>query len=663
MNYLITADSTIPGKSGGLVAPYRPDIDGLRAIAVLAVVLYHAGVQVVGGGFVGVDVFFVISGFLITSSILRRRAGGRFSILDFFDRRARRLAGAYLAVVACTWLLAFAIMMPEDYRAFVESVQASAYFAANHHFYDRVGYFDTAHITKPLLHLWSLAVEEQFYIVIAALFAIPFWATRTKRLAVLAILGCSLVASAMVVLINPEMAFFWLPFRAWELACGVAIGFHLESQPARSSKLWSSGGVVALSVLILCILGYRQSFLFPGLSAVPPVLAAMVIIICGVEGGSPVSRVLKWKPLALIGQRSYGIYLIHWPVIVLLNYYLDRPLHAPDVIAVILLTFALAELSWRFVEEPIRKRPPAFYRHETLVATLVAMAGLIGLTTIPVSKVPLVSAVLPEAADLARGRSDWSRNQIDCADRTIIQIEVGDFCRLGPVNGRKVLLWGDSHASAVLPVLELLADNLGLELHVLTHNGCPPMLNLETDKIWCHPTNDSIAALLATERYEVVVLAANWQSYGTSNVVTIAGQTLKARVDDMREALRQTLVTVRASGAAPLLVGQVPTYKVDVPAFLGKAAYYQPLDIVLGYNRQLPAPRLDPPYLIEILYSEKPVAIRPSETLCGPEKCEVSKGGRSMYKDGGHLSRFGSEILHQPVLDAFKKILNEAPLH
>ncbi len=635
---------------------HRPDIDGLRAIAVLAVVLYHAGVQVVGGGFIGVDVFFVISGFLITSSILQRQSRNAFSILGFFDRRARRLAGAYLAVVACTWLLAFVLMMPEDYRAFVQSVQASAYFAANHHFYDHVGYFDTAHITKPLLHLWSLAVEEQFYIVIAALFSIAVWGARTKRLAILVILGCSLAASAIVVLMDPEMAFFWLPFRAWELACGVAIGFYLHGQPAKSSIAWSGGGVVALGALILCIFAYRESFVFPGLSALPPVLAASVIIICGSQGGSSVSRLLSWKPLAVIGQRSYGIYLLHWPLIVLLTYYLDRPLHAPEVIAIMLLTLALAEVSWRFVEEPIRTRPSAFFRHETLAATLVALVGLIGLTTFPISKVPLVSVVMPEAAELARGRSDWSSNQKGCADRTISQIQSGDFCRLGDIGGRKVLLWGDSHASAILPVAETLADEFGLELHVLTHNGCPPMLKLETNKVWCHPTNDVIASLLETERYKVVIMAANWHSYGTSNVVSIGEQTLDARLDDMREALRQTLAKIRSSGATPLLVGQVPTYKVDVPAFLGRAAYYKQVDAVLGYNRRLPAPRLDPPYLNEILSSEKPIVIRPSESLCSSLRCEVSKDGRSMYKDGGHLSRFGSEILHQPMSDALKAI-------
>ncbi|OOO51949.1 hypothetical protein BS630_06080 [Rhizobium laguerreae] len=636
---------------------HRPDIDGLRAIAVLAVVLYHAGVHSVGGGFVGVDVFFVVSGFLITTSILRRLERAGFSTLDFFDRRARRLAGAYLIVIACTWLLSFVLMMPEDYRAFVESIQASAYFAANHHFYERLGYFDTAHITKPLLHLWSLAVEEQFYIGIAALFSIATFRTRTKKLSMLVIFGASLIASAVVVHMSREMAFFWLPFRAWELACGVAIGFYLHGRPAPSSMALSGGGLVALVVLLLCIIFYRESFLFPGLSALPPVLAAGVIIIAGSNHASRISQVLNWSPLTAIGRRSYGIYLIHWPLIVLLTYYLDRLLHPPEVLAVMLVTLALSELSWRLVEEPIRTRPSAFFRHETLAATVVALVGIISLTTLPFSRVPLVSAVRPEAAELARGRSDWSSNQIECVDRTISQIQSGDFCRLGKIDGRKALLWGDSHASAILPVAESLANKFALELHVLTHNGCPPMLKLETDKVFCRSTNDTIAELLEKERYEVVIMAANWQSYGTSNIVSIGGQALNARMDEMREALRQTLAAIRSSGATPLLVGQVPTYDVDVPAFLGRAAYYEPVDAVLGYHRQLPAPHLDPPYVNEVVASEKPRVIRPSESLCSSARCEVSQDGRSMYKDGGHLSRFGSNVLREPMSEALRDIL------
>jgi peptidoglycan/LPS O-acetylase OafA/YrhL len=652
-------DTTIASTS--TKASSRDDIDGLRAIAAFSVVAFHAGVPGFSGGFIGVDIFFVISGFLITSSIVRREQSGRFTALDFFERRARRLAGAFLVVVVLTWIAAWAMFMPPDYEAFLSSVRGSATLLANHHFYNTLGYFDPGHLTKPLLHVWSLAIEEQFYIAIAGVFFVA--ALKVWRLAiVVGLLVVSLIASAVTVMLQPDAAFYLLPFRAWELLAGVALA--LWSGRGRfvevNARAFALAAPAALLCLVAAIVLYDPALPFPGLGALPPVLLAVLLILSGERPENTTSRILAIRPMVLVGRRSYAIYLIHWPLIVFATYYLDRDLQAHEILGVLIATLVLAELSWHLVERPIERRKIAAFRAETLVASLLLLSCLYFATRLPITGEPLVANVDPAAVALASGRSDWTGAQTDCVDRMAERVAKSDVCRLGSIGGPRVLLWGDSHASAVLPAVEKAVMDLGLELDVITHNGCPPLPSISTARPTCRPVNDAVLDLLTRTTYRVVILAANWQAYGPSNEVTFAGATLSKDAPELTASLLRAIDAIRMDGAAPLVVGQVPVYERDVPTTLAKRSYYSGLDRFFGFDRETPQPTLESAYLDRAVIDRKLLELNPGETLCRLGNCSVRDGAHSLYTDRSHLSRHGAAELAPAMMAAIISALREA---
>lgn len=638
----------------------RGDIDGLRAIAAISVVAFHAGVPGFTGGFIGVDIFFVISGFLIATSVTRRQEAGRFTALDFFERRARRLAGAFLFVVALTWLAAWLIFMPPDYEAFLSSVRGSVTLLANHHFYDSLGYFDTGHLTKPLLHVWSLAIEEQFYLAAAALF---FISALKKQLfpAVLCLAVASLVASAIAVSAQPDAAFYLLPYRAWELLTGVALALWPERRKLSESysTVFNGAGAIALLSLLAVIALYDPAIPFPGLAALPPVVLTALLIIAGETRKSITFNLLALRPMAMIGRRSYGIYLIHWPLIVFLVYYLDRALRAAEIVGVLIATMALAELSWHFIEKPLERRTARFFRAETLAASLVVLACFFVATRLPTFLDPLVSAVSPGAVELAGGRSDWVGAQVDCADRLADKIAAGETCRLGVLGGPRVLLWGDSHASAVLPALEAIAAQLKLDLRVITHNGCPPLPSITTEKSTCQAVNDAVLKAVSEGQFQIVVLAANWQSYGASNPITIEGMPLPANAPQLTYSVTRAIAAIRTAGAIPVIIGQVPVFERDVPTALAKQMYFANIDRLLGLDRQMSPPAIEAAYLKLATEQAPAIYLQPSDALCPSGRCEVADGSRSLYTDRSHLSRLGSGRLAKRLQSALQQALTE----
>lgn len=641
-------------------AASRDDIDGLRAIAAISVVAFHAGVPGFTGGFIGVDIFFVISGFLIATSVIRRQQAGRFTALDFFERRARRLAGAFLAVVALTWLAAWSLFMPPDYEAFLRSVRGSVTLLANHHFHDTLGYFDTGHLTKPLLHVWSLAIEEQFYLAVAALFFVSVL-KRWLFPAVICLAVISLVASAITVPEQPDAAFYLLPYRAWELLTGVALAlWPTRRKLAESySTVFNVAGAIALLSLSAVIALYEPAIPFPGLAALPPVVLTGLLITAGETRNSMSFNILALRPMAMIGRRSYGIYLIHWPLIVFLVYYLDRDLQAAEIVGVLIATLALAELSWHWIEKPLERRTTRLFRAETLAASLFVLACFFVATKLPALREPLVSAVSPAAVELASGRSDWAGAQLDCVDRLVAKIATGETCRVGVAGGPSVLLWGDSHASAVLPALEATAAELQLDLHVITHNGCPPLPSIATEKSACRAVNDAVQKAVTERQFQIVVLAANWQSYGSSNPVTMDGMPLPADAPQLTYSLTQAIAAIRSAGAIPVIIGQVPVYQRDVPTALAKQTYFTNVDRLLDLDRQMSAPRIESAYLEQAIKQAPAIYLQPSDAMCSSGRCEVADGSRSLYTDRSHLSRHGAERLVDLMQSALQRALTE----
>jgi peptidoglycan/LPS O-acetylase OafA/YrhL len=353
---------------------YRPEIDGLRAVAVVPVILFHAGIDAFGGGFVGVDVFFVISGYLITSIILAEQQEGTFSLLSFYERRARRILPALFLVMAASSLMAWLLFYPSDLEAFSRSVIATALFSSNFLFWHETGYFDTAAELKPLLHTWSLAVEEQYYILFP-LFLMAMWRVAQSRTALaLLLLGvASLVLAEWGAHKHPEAAFFLLPFRLWELALGALAALYLSGrQPTFGLRLSQVGSGVGLALILWAVFRFDKNTPFPGFNALVPTVGAALIILFATPS-TLIGRLLSTRLLVGVGLISYSAYLWHQPLLAFSRY---KSLTEPPVWAVLgicSLTFFLAYLCWRFIELPLRRR-------ETYSRKAVFMMSATGIT-------------------------------------------------------------------------------------------------------------------------------------------------------------------------------------------------------------------------------------------------------------------------------------------
>lgn len=327
---------------------YRTDIDGLRAVAVLAVLFYHIGIWPFTGGFVGVDIFFVISGFLITKIIYDSETAGRFSYLDFYVRRVRRLLPALFVAIVATFAVGAWIFLPEDFARLAGSAASALVAASNIFFWYESGYFDVAAKLKPLLHTWSLAVEIQFYLFWPA-FIVFLVRRRAFAFGVVAVSILSLAAAVYVMSIAPTMVFYFTPFRIFEFAMG---GLVFAAPRIKARWLLETLFIAGIALILWCVFSFTDQTPFPGWTALPPCIGAALIVYAG---NAKASLVLRAAPVVWIGQISYSLYLVHWPIIVYSRYgALSDPTAAQDNI-LIALTFLLAAISYYAVESPLRK--------------------------------------------------------------------------------------------------------------------------------------------------------------------------------------------------------------------------------------------------------------------------------------------------------------------
>lgn len=336
---------------------YRPEIDGLRALAVVPVILFHAGFELFSGGYVGVDIFFVISGYLITTLLIADLDRGSFSLVDFYQRRARRILPALFLVILCCLPVAWVMLTPQAMEDFARSLVAAATFTSNILFWQQNGYFDSAAELKPLLHLWSLAVEEQYYILYPLLLMLIWRAGRWPLLVVLGVLAAaSLAMASWGAYHSPKAAFYLLPTRGWELLLGAFCAFYLHRQvPARQS--WHGlAGILGIAMILLSVFLYDASTPTPGLSILLPTLGAALIILF-TRQGSVAGALLSHRAMVGIGLISYSAYLWHQPLLAFAKIQLGS-VHLPMPYAAVLIvaTFVLAVLSWRLVEQPFRNK-------------------------------------------------------------------------------------------------------------------------------------------------------------------------------------------------------------------------------------------------------------------------------------------------------------------
>jgi len=497
---------------------YRPDIDGLRAVAVLSVIAYHAGNTLLTGGFVGVDIFFVISGFLITTIIAREIEAGTFSIARFYERRFRRILPALIVVMAATLLVGAVLLGPVTLMDLGKSAVATALFSSNILFFLQSGYFDGPAELKPLLHTWSLAIEEQYYIFFPLLLlAISRWNSGRYFRWLVALGALSFAACVVVTRHDPSAAFYLIPTRAWELFMGSLLALRavpeIKQQRLREALALSGALLIGYSIVY-----FSPKTPFPGAAAAIPTLGAALIIYAGIGGQSVIAWLLSRRPVVFVGLISYSLYLWHWPVLVYTRLYSITPAGPSVIAAMLVLIFALSVLTWNYVETPFREKRLLAQRRGLFAASGTALAGMLACGALLTGTRGLPQRFTTSSAEtLATSDPEWDHWSA-CEKRTDGDFDPGSLCDIGRPNGRpSFLVWGDSHAKSLASGVDLSANLRGLSGKFASRAACPPLLSIERpSRRSCDRFNsDVLKALAKNPQIGTVLLVARWSLSAT----------------------------------------------------------------------------------------------------------------------------------------------------
>ncbi|GCL66254.1 acyltransferase family protein [Pseudaquabacterium pictum] len=658
---------------------HRPEIDGLRAVAIVPVVLYHAGVPGFGGGYVGVDVFFVVSGFLITGILLRALQAGQFSLLLFYERRIRRLLPALVAVLVASTAAASWLLFPTELNGFGRSLAATALFLANVHFMRDAGYFAAPAESQPLLHMWSLAVEEQFYLLFPLVLAAGWRWFRPRLLAVMLVLAALSFAYALWLLAHkPDHAFYATPSRAWELLVGVALAMvTLHRRPRRVIGPRTASALTLLGLALICVpvATYSETTRFPGAMALPPVMGAALVLLAAPDSDRLISRLLTNAPVRLTGLMSYSLYLWHWPVIVFCKTLAIQPLTAGQTALMLAAVVALALCSWRFIEQPFRRGGSATGPGRVIVAGAAAMAVslLVGVGLARGDGFP--GRFQPEALALLRARTDLG-TAADCRPLAPPRRPVdGRLCKLGAEGGAlpSFVVWGDSHAETLFPAFNAAAAQAGASGVAFMRRGCPPLVGVRQlrDRLAdCPETAEAFFRYLADHPHvRQVVLVARWAVYAMGHrfrqepgpAVFIgdgfdAAPSTAGNRPVFERGLVRSLDRLAALGVQVTVVAQVPETEHLVPLALARAVALQRTVDLAPAQQDYQARQA----VVEALFQQhlppRQVAVlRPASVLCPADRCAVVIDGAPVYRDTNHLTRSGALALtsvFQPLFTA-----------
>lgn len=648
---------------------YRSDIDGLRALAVLPVLFYHAGFAFAPGGFVGVDVFFVISGYLITSLIHGEMVAGRFSLVRFYERRVRRLFPALCAVLVVCAAASAWLLLPQDLRYFGGSLTATTLFLSNVFFWLEAGYFDVVAERKPLLHTWSLAVEEQFYLLFPLFLLLVLRYFPRRILAVTAALTVlSLVASEWALRYTDSAAFYLAPFRAWELGMGALLALGAVPTP-RGARIAETAAWLGLACIGSAVVGFSWQTQFPGLSALLPCLGTALVVWAGSGAPTVATRLLSNRSLVFIGLISYSLYLWHWPLLVFARHYAIRELTVGERSVVLVLATLLAAVSWRFIEQPFRGSRSMFGRRQLFAGAAAAMGLLcvIGLACVASSGWP--QRFDARTLQLLAGADDRNLHPDRCSSLDASDLRAGKACRLGARKGEpSIIVWGDSHADTLMTAFDRLGAESGQTVLFLGKIGCAPLLDVERLDLpfGCRAYNDAAREVVAASGATRVVLVARWSHYTHAPTY---GHEERARVviaDD-----QSTYPTVGGNDAvlgrglertldflAPrrvFVVAPVPEIGYSVPQSLAQAHRLgRQMDIRPTLDQYRERQRDVTALLLDAERRHGFVLLDPAPLLCATGRCLVERDGHPLYFDDHHLSNQGAAALAPMLAPVFQ---------
>jgi peptidoglycan/LPS O-acetylase OafA/YrhL len=657
---------------------FRSDINGLRAWAVVAVIFYHFGIPGFSGGFVGVDVFFVISGFLMTGIVVTGLERGRFSLVDFYLARARRIMPALFVLCMVLLVLGWWALLPIDYAALGVHAVFSLVFLSNIKFWREAGYFDAASHEKWLLHTWSLAVEWQFYLLLPLLL-LAVWKWRPGRvplgMAMAAALLVSLALSVVATPLRPTAAFYLLPMRAWEMLAG-GLAWLLAHRCVLTGRQRTALETAGLAVVIGAMAGFDTASPWPGWRALVPVLGAVAVLLAA-------RSVSPWTGHAAaqwLGTRSYSLYLWHWPIMVALGY-LEWQAHPLAIAAGLALTLVLGDLSYRLVELPARLqlgRLRQGWGGVALLGTALAVAApVLGIRAeegVPGRSLPAIEVMSAESKNINLRRGECHADQGG---------SLSPSCMYGGSHLSAIII-GDSHADAVTTALAAAVPDPAGGIMQWTYGGCPALPGVSAAPAfkeaqatkgyacgqfmaWVTGQLDAVprnVPVVVVHRLSFYALGEPDATKDAVPLVFFSQLHASATPEFLREFADKVTGTAcqMAKDRIVYLVRPIPEMHVDVPKSMARALLFgqeKDISISLAAYHQRHA----------LVWAAQNAArdrcgvkiLDPLPYLCPEGRCQGARDGRPLYHDDDHLSEYGNKLLVPMFAEVFQSHGHGAP--
>jgi peptidoglycan/LPS O-acetylase OafA/YrhL len=649
------------------IKKYRNDIDGLRSIAILPVLFFHAGFTVFQGGFIGVDIFFVISGFLITNLLIDDiEKTGKLNIVGFYERRIRRITPILFFTLFVTLILAIFILKPVELIKFSKSANATILFFSNIFFWRESSYFDIANETKPLLHTWSLSIEEQFYLFFPLLLALLMkFKYKTRLISLIFIFSFSVVLAELLTSTKPVASFYLIPTRSFELLAGSisAILIMNKSFKARIFNLNTTQLNALCIIAFLCITApiflFKESMHIPGLISLIPCIGVAIICILGARENL-ISDFLSFKPLVFIGLISYSLYIWHQPVFAFARIISVNQLNQYHYLGLLLAVFILSILSWKFIEQPFRNKLTISKRN-IFNYFFISSGILLGLNTIVTFSNGLPQRYTNSQLKLINMGTDGRRNAEKCSGWREKPFEINHACSLGDskiMGDASVLLFGDSHGAAIAHALSEKLKSLKLKGIQATYLGCPPAIEIErTDNSFkCADFSSQVMNYLKTHpSIKTVVIAARWTLLTKqSSFDNMEGGKEPAESPvyknylDGESLIDNSVITIKEilkMDKLVILIYPIPEVGWNVPNRFLRLPIEKWTDVSTSHQVYL-SRTLEVRKAFNNLNESELTKVYPDKVLCGKnERCITVSDNQPLYYDDDHLSLVGATMV------------------
>ena len=630
---------------------YRREIDGIRAIAVLAVILFHSNIFNLDGGFIGVDVFFVISGYLITANIISDIENGKFSIINFYEKRLRRILPALYFIVLISIFFSWLWLLPTDMKRFSQSLVSVSVFASNIFFWKTDNYFDISSETKPLLHTWSLAVEEQFYLLFPPFLMFVWKLGKNKSFFFILLLSLlSFILADFGSTRFSSMTFFLLPTRAWELLVGSLVGiYYFKNNNFEIKKIYTElGSFLGLLLILISIFLYNKNTPFPSIYAIAPTLGAALLIVFA-NSTNFVGRILGSTPFVAVGLISYSAYLWHQPLFAFARLRGLTETSLSVNILLFLLIFPLSTFTWQFIEKPFRKGYVFSFTKLLFICIVINLSifvfGLIGHFTDGIFYRKEFNEKIVKLEH--RLKINYGLNS-DCN----ILFASKEHCRTSDIP--EILIWGDSYAMHLTN--GLLASEENLKIIQATVSVCGPVLDIAPyslptyDKVWannCIKFNDQVFKYIQeTKSLKYIIVSSPFTQYvGKDSLVLHRNGKIVNSNTLAEDSFRNTLKGITDIGKVPVIFSPTPSSGFNTGRCLLKAILYD--SSIDNCNFDLKTANINQLDVNIFLnkFSSSYNIIWLSEGICPDDKCIAYNDNLFIYRDDGHLSIEGSAYI------------------